>query len=279
MAVPAYRLSPGRVPRWEDASYAVPAAYLRALARAGGRGVALAPLDPARLGPDGVGPADDGPAGEGGAGGTDPAGVLQPFDGLLLIGGGDVDPARYGAVRHAAVGGVDPERDGFELGLARAALSMSLPLLAICRGVQVLNVATGGTLHQHLGDLPGMGVHAVEMEGEAAACHPIHADPASLLGAICGSEIRTCTSAHHQALDRLGQGLVAVAWASDGLVEGVERAPGAGTGWLVGVQWHPERTADQDPVQQALFSALSRAALSHAAGAGALGARALGAGR
>lgn len=260
VAVPAYRLSPGRVPRWEDASYAVPAAYLSALARAGARGAALAPLEPDWLGRDGQGRPDGLD--------WDPAQVLAPFDGLMLIGGGDVDPARYEAARHPAVGGVDPERDRFELGLARAAVALDVPLLAICRGVQVLNVALGGSLHQHLGDRTGLGTHAVEVDGQPAACHSIRTGSASRLATMCGAEMGVCTSAHHQALDRLGQGLVATAWSPDGLVEGVERAEGAGTGWLVGVQWHPERTAATDPVQQALFRGLAEAARARAGAVG-----------
>ena len=133
IAVPAYHLRPGRVTGWQDGAEAVPRKYVDAFRRAGLRPAMLSPPEPA---------------------GVDE--VLEPFAGLALLGGGDVDPLRYAPDRDANVYGVEQERDELELALARHAVDTGLPLLAICRGLQVVNVALGGTLHQHL---PSVGIH------------------------------------------------------------------------------------------------------------------------
>ncbi|MGH9181498.1 MAG: gamma-glutamyl-gamma-aminobutyrate hydrolase family protein, partial [Acidimicrobiales bacterium] len=187
-----------------------------------------------------------------------PAELLAPFDALVLTGGGDIDPGRYGEVAHASVYGVDPERDRVELALATEALDGGLPTLAICRGFQVVNVARGGTLHQHLPELSGLDRHGLPTRG-ASVAHDVKVAPGTRLAAVCGAEIVHVVSHHHQGADRLGSGLVPVAWSGDGLVEAVE-AP-AGT-WLLAVQWHPEMTAADDPTQQALFDALASVARS-----------------
>ena len=182
-----------------------------------------------------------------------PEEALSPFAGLLLAGGGDVQPARYGAAAHPAQYGVQPERDEAELALATAAMDMGLPLMAICRGMQVLNVATGGTLHQHLPELAGTHLHGRPGHpgpGESVM-HDVKVAAGTRLADACGRESLHCTSHHHQGIDRLGQGLVASAWSDDGLVEGVEAE--SDEAWVVGVQWHPETTAADDPSQQALF--------------------------
>ncbi len=227
VAIPAYHLAPGRVARWESGTFAVPDPYVDALRRAGLRPV----LVPA--------PGD-----------APPEEILEPFDGLVLIGGGDVEPSRYGAEPNAELYGLEPERDELEIGLLHAADRMDVPTLAICRGTQVLNVAFGGTLIQHLPDVEGLVAHGVPAGG-APITHDVKAEPGSRLAEACGDGPLACSSHHHQGLDRLGDGLVPVAWTEDGLVEGVER----GRGWMVGVQWHPEDTADRDPAQQALFDA------------------------
>jgi putative glutamine amidotransferase len=154
-----------------------------------------------------------------------------------------------------------------ELGLARQVLDGGTTLLAICRGVQVLNVAAGGTLHPHLPDVEGLATHA---DAELEPSHAVRARPDSLLATACGTRLASCPSQHHQGLDRLGQGLVATGWADDGLVEAVEVAGGGA--WAVGVQWHPERAAAADPAQQALFDAFVAAAARAAGTAGAGGA-------
>ena len=232
VAVAAYHLAAGRVVDWSRGGYAVPEGYVASLRRAGARPVLLPPA------PDIA--AED---------------LLAPFAGLLLAGGGDVEPARYGATEvHHAVYGVDPVRDEAELQLAPAALSMGIPVLAVCRGMQVLNVAFGGTLHQHLPDLQGMDLHGHPTR-QSSVLHDVKVEPGTRLAQACGQVVVRCTSHHHQGVDHLGDGLVAVAWSGDGLVEAVEVG---GDGWAVGVQWHPELTAAEDPVQQALFDEFAR---------------------
>ncbi|CAL9347858.1 Putative glutamine amidotransferase [Streptomyces sp. enrichment culture] len=187
-------------------------------------------------------------------GGTcDPAGVaarLSRFDGLLLPGGGDLAPRRYGAVEaHEAVYDVDDEQDAFDLEAARQALALRLPLLAVCRGLQVVNTVRGGTLHQDMGG-PGRDHRHVR--------HPVRPAPGSALAAVMESDKAEVSCYHHQHVDRLGDGLVVTARAADGTVEALE-APGA-TGWFLAVQWHPEDTAHEDAAQQRLFDAFVRAA-------------------
>ncbi len=233
IAVPAARLAPGRVEGWRVAGIAMPEPYAEALRRAGARPALLASPDDA-----------------------DAEEILAPFDGLLLIGGGDVDPARYGARPHAELYGVDPARDDLEIRLLRAADRLGMPTLAVCRGAQVMNVAFGGTLVQHLPDLEGLAPHGAPT-GEPVL-HEVKALPGSRLARATGSEVLACSSHHHQGLGRLGQGLVATGWSGDGLVEAFERE----AGWMLGVQWHPEETAAEDPAQQALFDSLALLARS-----------------
>lgn len=238
IAVPTYHLPAGRVLGWSSAAFGLPGGYVASLCRAGARPVLLPPA------------------------GVPPEEALEPFAGLLLAGGGDVDPARYGARRHPESYGVDPLRDEAEVGLVRAAMAMGRPTLAICRGLQVLNVALGGTLHQHLPDHQGLDIHGHPLTG-ASVIHEVKVAPATRLAEAGRSEVLRCTSHHHQGIDRLGHGLVPVAWSGDGLVEGVELS-GDDRRWLVGVQWHPETTAAEDPDQQALFDALvERARAAH----------------
>jgi len=228
IAVSSYHLAAGRVTTWDDGAYAVPDPYVDAIRRAGGRPVLLP-------GPDEV-PADE---------------ALEPFDGLLLVGGGDVDPVRYGArQRHPDVYGVDQQRDQHEIDLILAADRSELPTLAICRGVQVMNVAFGGTLHQHLPDAPGFDRH--RLPAGRSFIHEVKAAEGTRLAESSGAAALQCWSAHHQGVDELGEGLVPVGWAEDGLVEALERD----RGWVLGVQWHPEQTAGQDPTQQSLFDGL-----------------------
>jgi putative glutamine amidotransferase len=189
--------------------------YLSALARAGAVPALLDPSEPV-----------DFPA------------VLPRFDGLLLLGGGDVDPDRYGASeRHPEVDGIDERHDAFELAALRVALDLNLPVLAVCRGCQVLNVALGGTLRQHVDDHRGV-------------LHPVSVVPGSRTEAAMGTSGPSGWSRHHQVIDRVGDGLVVTA-SADGLVEGVELPDQ----WVVGVQWHPEDSAADDPAQQGLFDA------------------------
>jgi len=187
--------------------------------------------------------------------------ALVAFDGLLLAGGGDIEPARYGARPHPEIYGTDPARDEAELTLVRAALGLGLPVLAVCRGLQVLNVALGGTLHQHLPELEGMDFHG-HPRADASALHDVKVAAGTRLAEACSSEVLRCTSHHHQGIDRLGEGLAVVALSGDGLIEAVEPAdPDAP--WLVAVQWHPEMTAADDPLQQALFDGFVAEVAAH----------------
>jgi putative glutamine amidotransferase len=182
--------------------------------------------------------------------------AVRRLDGLILAGGGDIEASRFGAQAHPRNGGVRPERDTAELALAEAALEQGLPLLGICRGLQVLNVALGGTLHQHLPDLVGHEGHSPVSGGYGP--HQVTVALGSRLAAAlgtpgtagdAGSVEFSVPTHHHQAIDQLGRGLVATAWATDGVIEAAELAgpgpDGAEPAFTVGVQWHPE--AGDDP--------------------------------
>jgi putative glutamine amidotransferase len=179
--------------------------------------------------------------------------ALEAIDALILPGGGDVDPAHYGGARHDANYGISQERDGFELSLARAALARrNLPVLCICRGMQLLNVALGGDLVSHIPDRYGMQV-AHRHPDVLPVQHDVRIEPASRLASILGESEVVVHSFHHQAVGRLGRGLRAVAWSPDGVIEAVESDDHP---FVVGVQWHPELGALSDERQRRLFEAL-----------------------
>jgi putative glutamine amidotransferase len=239
IAVPAYPLvKAGRIKGWEDAGVAVPARYVAALRRAGGQEAILLPT---RL--------DEGDAGE----------LLERFDGLLLLGGGDLDPHTYGQEPNTRVYGVNPDRDTCEIVLTRAAVDRGLPILAICRGHQVLDVALGGTLDQHITGREGLLEHGVPGVEDGARLHDVDVEPHTRLAAAMGTTQATVSSHHHQAVEGVGDGLRVVARGADGVVEGVELADADGP-WIVGVQWHPEDTAESDPANQRLFDTFVREA-------------------
>ncbi|MFJ8534060.1 gamma-glutamyl-gamma-aminobutyrate hydrolase family protein [Streptomyces sp. NPDC093591] len=203
-------------------------ALIEAVWRAGGEPASIHPADPAA---------------------ADVADRLARFDGVLLPGGGDLAPHRYGALGvHDSVYDVDDLQDAFDLEVARRALDLGIPLLAICRGLQVVNVALGGTLEQDMGGREREHRHLV---------HLVPIRPGTLLEQATGAEKAEASCYHHQRVDRLGDGLTVTARAADGTVEGLE-LPGA-QGWFTAVQWHPEDTAHRDPAQQGLFDALVRA--------------------
>ncbi|HJQ84637.1 MAG TPA: gamma-glutamyl-gamma-aminobutyrate hydrolase family protein [Candidatus Binatia bacterium] len=179
--------------------------------------------------------------------------ALEAVDALILPGGGDIDPAHYGGVRHEANYGISPERDGFELGVARAAIARpDLPILCICRGMQLVNVALGGDLLSHIPD--HFGETVVHRHPELRPVpHDVRIDPASRLAALLGETELTVHSVHHQAVGRLGKGLRAVAWSPDGVIEAVESEQHP---FLIGLQWHPELAALGDERQRRLFEAL-----------------------
>lgn len=182
-----------------------------------------------------------------------PAERLAGVQGVLLPGGEDVDPALYGEEPHPATAPAPyAGQDAFELGILRAALSLGLPVLAICRGCQLLNVAQGGSLVQHLGDA----------EPHKDVLHEVLAEPGSLLAEVCGDVIAGCSSFHHQAIARVGAGLTVTGRAPDGTVEALEM-PGRN---VLAVQWHPEDTAQQDAAQLQPFRWLVARAREFAAG-------------
>jgi putative glutamine amidotransferase len=211
---------------WDLPAVLLPRRYSDMVAAAGGLPVLLPPL-----------PGD--------------ADVLARLDGLILSGGGDIEPASYGATRLPACGPASPDRDDAELELARQAIDRALPLLGICRGLQVINVALGGTLIQHLPDVVGHDGHSPEESRHGS--HKVSVASGSQLARLLGRTEADVPTHHHQAADRLGVGLVPTAWADDGVVEAVELAEPAS--FLVAVQWHPE--AGDDP---SLFDALIAAA-------------------
>jgi putative glutamine amidotransferase len=190
---------------------------------------------------------------------------LDGVDGIILSGGEDVDPARYGEAPHARAELASAARDEYEIALARLAYSRGVPTLAICRGLQVANVAFGGSLHQHVPDVFGSAVpHAPQVDGATfrglIGEHRLAIVPDSRLAAIAGDSLVT-GSRHHQAVDRVADALKVVARAPDGLVEALE-SPGANGFWLA-VQWHPESTVSLDGGASAgLFRALVDAAAS-----------------
>lgn len=218
----------------------VNAAYLRAVQEAGGVPVLLPPqLD------------------------TDARTELwSRVAGLVLTGGGDIDPGRFGETAHAALSDVSPARDELELALVDSALGARVPLFAICRGVQVLNVALGGTLWQDIpSDLPTALVHT-QKEPRHQPSHPVSATRQTRLADVLGAHEVRVNSMHHQAIRTLGRGLRDVAHAPDGVVEALELP--AAPALVLGVQWHPEELAPHDPAAANLFRALVDAAARRA---------------
>jgi putative glutamine amidotransferase len=180
--------------------------------------------------------------------GAGAASLIGALDALVIIGGLDVDPSFYGAAPGAHLGRTDPVRDRSELALAEAALATDLPMLCICRGHQILNVALGGTLLQHVPDLVG---HVGHQPGDGQyELRPVECDPASLVEGVFGSQPQVQCS-HHQAIDRLGDGLVATAWSVEepGVPRLIEAVARTGSRFLLSVQWHPEKAGDQRPFE------------------------------
>jgi putative glutamine amidotransferase len=216
--------------------FTVPSAYVDALRAGGGLAVLIAP------------------------GEQQPEELLLRLDGLVLSGGGDLDPASYGGDAHARTYAVSAERDAFELALLRGALERGTPTLAICRGMQLLNVALGGDLHPHLPDVVGETVTHRASQTEAAS-HPVRLESGSALAAQLGvARLEGVPSWHHQGLRRLASGLRPVAWAPDDVIEAVELR---GVPELIAVQWHPE-LAGGSAQGRGLFARLVAAALVHA---------------
>jgi putative glutamine amidotransferase len=173
--------------------------------------------------------------------------LLSRADGLLFTGGGDVEPARYGVAQSSETGGVDVERDRAEVELVAEAEATGIPVLAVCRGIQIVNVARGGTLIQHLPEVTTEPHLVIDRPHDLV--HAVRVDPDSELRLILGADEVRVNSLHHQAVDRVGEDLRAVAWAEDGTIEAVEDRRSR----IIGVQWHPEQLADRAQ-QRRLFS-------------------------
>ena len=173
--------------------------------------------------------------------------LVARFDGVIIQGGGDIDPNRYGQKpRSTAIYGISLEHDELEIAVIRAAIELDKPVLAICRGIQILNVALGGTLHQHLADVLADG------ESHWDKHHEINLEPNSRVAkAMKTVAPKQSHSFHHQAIDKLAPGLVVTGRAPDQTIEAVELNAKK---WIVGVQWHPEDDADIEPDQQNLFN-------------------------
>jgi putative glutamine amidotransferase len=226
---------------WDAEAVLLPRSYVDAVQRAGGVALLLPP-DPAAV--------------------EDPDRVLDVLDGLLLAGGADMDPATYGAEPHAATAGTSPERDAFELALAARAMERDLPFLGICRGMQVMNVARGGTLNQHLPDDYGHEDHRRALGTFDNADHDVRLAKGSLAARVAREELHGTKSHHHQGVERIGDGLAVTGWATiDYLPEAIE-APG--NRFALGVQWHPE--ADEaSPLIAALVDEARQRGLQEAA--------------
>jgi putative glutamine amidotransferase len=220
--------------RYPERAY-VNAAYLGAVQQAGGIPILLPP----QLEPSGR------------------AELVKRLQGVLLTGGGDVDPARFGEAPHPSTADVSAARDGLEIELTRWAIATRTPLLAICRGLQVLNVALGGSLHQDIPSEPGSPLDHSQVAllgSRGTAVHQVKVQDGSRLAGILGALEVDVNSFHHQAIHRLGRGLKDVAWAPDSIIEGMELVDDSR--FAVGVQWHPEELVGHDRTARNLFRAL-----------------------
>jgi putative glutamine amidotransferase len=218
---------------WDRTAFLTPASYVERVQDAGGAALLL-PIDP------------------------DPDSLLDGIDGLVLAGGADLDPASYGAEPDPNTVGTHPARDAFEIALCREAIERDLPVLGICRGMQLLNVALGGTLIQHLPDHFGHGDHRRSLGSFDNADHDVRLAEDSLARRAIGQAVHKTYSHHHQGVLELGQGLVATGWSVlDDLVEVVELPDRR---FVLGVQWHPE-VDDRSPVVAALVEAAAGVAV------------------
>lgn len=224
---------------WEVVVNLSPRTYSLAVQRAGGLALILPPDDVVAESPDEL---------------------LDMIDGLILAGGSDIDPASYGAQPHPETRGSWPERDRFEIALGTRALERDVPVLGICRGMQMLNVIQGGTLNQHVTDLVHNDLH--RHTPGAFSDHGVRLDQGSLAAAVVGAEETEVKSAHHQGLDELGEGVVASGYSEDGLVEAIELPD---RDFAVGVLWHPEEDERSRVVGALVEEARSRAGAGAAA--------------
>lgn len=222
---------------WDQQAVLLPSNYVEAVQRAGGFAVLLPP-DPHLV--------------------EHPGEALDAIDGLMLAGGADIDPGAYGQAAHAETVDTVPERDAFEIALVRAALARELPVLGICRGMQLINVALGGTLEQHLPDRFGHGDHRRAIGSFDGADHDVSLLEGTLAARVIGEARHPTKSHHHQGVERLGEGLrVSGLSTLDDLPEAIEPVDGGPpTRFVLGVQWHPEADTSS-PVVGALVEAAS----------------------
>lgn len=214
--------------RDDNKRFSLPAVYVDAVRRADGIPLLVPPGEP------------------------DFAQLLDLLDGVILSGGGDIDPQHYAGTQHESIYMIDPERDSSEIDLARILVKQDMPVLGICRGTQVLNVALGGTLIEHLPDAVGDEI-LHRAPPRLPVSHEVIVAPESRLAGIIGHTHISPTSWHHQAIRQPAPGLKVVASAPDGTIEAVEMPSHP---WLIAVQWHPEITAATNPEQQRLFDAM-----------------------
>jgi putative glutamine amidotransferase len=202
---------------WDQQAFLLPRSYIDAVQRAGGMAL-MVPPDPRAM--------------------DDPDPLLDLLDGLILAGGADIDPDAYGSERHAETLGTVPERDTFEIALTRRAFERDMPVLGICRGMQLMNVARGGTLLQHLPESHGHHEHRRNPGSFDGADHEVRLAGGSLAARAAGETTHGTKSHHHQGVDRLGEGFEVTGWATlDELPEAIELP---GSRFALGVQWHPE---------------------------------------
>jgi putative glutamine amidotransferase len=223
---------------WDDQAFLTPRSYVDAVHRAGGLALLIPPDAELEREPDEL---------------------LDMLDGLVLAGGSDIDPATYGADRHEKTVGTVVERDTFELVLARRALERDLPLLGVCRGMQLMNVAAGGTLNQHVPDSHGHEDHRRSLGSFDDSDHDVRLEPGSLAARAAGQEVHATKSHHHQGIEELGEGLRVTGWAQlDDLPEAIE-APDKR--FALGVQWHPEAD-DLSPIIESFVREAARTAVT-----------------
>ena len=208
----------------DERHFTIPSEYIDSVTSAGGLPIVMPPID-------------------------NPQTFLEQIDGLLLIGGGDICPSCYEQDSHETVYMMDQQRDSYELHLFLAALKLGMPIFGICRGIQIMNVALGGTLHQHLPEIVGEEVRH-RLPPRHPVNHTVLAQPDSRLSRILKSSEFDAPSWHHQALDKVADPFTVVARARDNTVEAVEITDRK---WCLAVQWHPELAPD-DPIQQRLFT-------------------------
>lgn len=232
---PVIGLTALRSPDKESFHHVLTGHYLRAVTAAGGFPIVLPSL-PARC--------DE---------------ALDLVSGLLLIGGGDIEGKHLGKENHPRAKFFNPLRDEFELAIIPEAVKRRMPVLGVCRGEQLLNVAMGGTMYQDIGDEQGSDFEHLQEDKPDQAVHAVSVAPESCLAAILGTTQVSVNSTHHQAVRDPAPGLAAVAWSQDGVIEAIESCD-ASRGFILGVQWHPERLAAKQPEQQRLFERFVKAA-------------------